>query len=155
MWCLSVLAHPSLLPPGAWAVSEVAFWLQWLWLCPVPVSGTGTHCDGSKGTHGSLQGLGVSTHSLAAENLHQTCSLCTPGGLRAYFGFLDKSREGRRYFLFLLTCLPVISVNKFGHVPRLSAQLLNTGRNQPLKAFELSHHSHFTHTSKSRVCVWH
>lgn len=37
MRCLPPMAHPSLLPPGAWAVSGMAFWLQWLCLCHVPV----------------------------------------------------------------------------------------------------------------------
>lgn len=37
MWCLSLMAHPSLLSPGAWAVSGMIFWLQWLCLCHVPV----------------------------------------------------------------------------------------------------------------------
>lgn len=39
--------------------------------------------------------------------------------------------KGGDFLFFSLTCLPVVSINKFGHVLRLPLQLLNAERNQP------------------------
>lgn len=150
------MAHPAPcpapLPPRARAVAGIAFWLRWVWLCHVPISACTTgasacvvpstfNATGCLWAHATWR---PKTWTEAGPTEQQ-------GRLWAYFSFLDKYREGRRLF-FSLTCLPVVSINKFGHVLRLPLQLLNAERNQTTKAFELSHHSHFTHTSKSSVC---
>lgn len=68
-----------------------------------------------------------------------------------YLAFLGKFRGGRRCFITFFFNLFACWQCKFGHVLRLQSQLLSwKGVNS--QSFLLSHHSHFTHTSKSSVC---
>lgn len=130
------MAHPSPrpapLPPRARAVGGIAFRLRWVCLCRVlvPACTVGAWAHAVPSAFNTTGCLWAHT-TWRSKTWTEAGPTEQQGRVWAHFSFLDKRREGRRLFIFSLTCLPVVSINKFGHVLRLPLQLLNAETNQP------------------------